>query len=80
MLQKLAAAPFLEGGGGEATVVDGVLEPDGGVGVVGGVPGVVVAATTLMASFMPPPQWPTVGQMKYIEPALESGIVVLPSL
>lgn len=50
----------------------------GGDGVVGEVLG-VVAAVTVTASFIPPLQWPAVGHMKYIEPAVGRGTVVFPS-
>ena len=56
MLPNLLTAPLC---GGEEVVVDGVLDVEGGDGVVvaGGLPlGVVLAATTLIASFMPPTQ------------------------
>lgn len=57
----MVAAPlWAGGGGGGGTVVDGVVvgAVDGGDGVVVGVVplGVVLAATTLTASFIPPAQ------------------------
>lgn len=69
MLYKMLVAPLsaFDGGGGvtgvdgavggEPDVVDGVVEPSstGGAGVVG-VLGVPLAATTVIASFMPPEQ------------------------
>lgn len=67
MLYKMLSAPLDLGGGGETPglegVVDGVVEPpdgvveppDGEVGVVG-VLGVLLAATTVIANFMPSPQ------------------------
>lgn len=65
MLLKLPAAPLDFGGGGGVSCfgVPGGVEPDGGEGVepdggegVVGVVGVVLAATTVMPNFMPPPQ------------------------
>jgi len=67
MLYKMLVAPLsaFDGGGGvtvvdgavggEPDVVDGVVEPSSTGGVVG-VLGVPLAATTVIASFMPPEQ------------------------
>lgn len=91
MLYKMLVAPLsaFDGGGGvtvvdgavggEPDVVGGVVEPSSTGGVVG-VLGVPLAATTVIASFMPPEQWPDVGQMKYIGPAVDKGTVELPSV
>lgn len=91
MLYKMLVAPLslFDGGGGvpvgavgdEPDVVDGVVEPSstGGAGVVG-VLGVPLAAATVIASFMPPEQWPGVEQMKYIGPAVDKSTVELPSV
>jgi hypothetical protein len=88
-------APLSFGGGGEVVFVpeegvDGVSVVGGvfdgvplGVFVGGGVPlgvGVVLAATTLISSFMPPAQCPTVGHMKYCFPALVNATFESPSL
>ena len=74
-------APLGGGGGGDVEplggVPEGVVEPDGGDGVEGELP---LAATTLMASFMPPAQCPMVGHMKYIGPVLDRVMTVFPSL
>lgn len=90
MLYKMLVAPLVYGGGGDVAEVDGVVgddEPDGvdgvvepsdGVAGVVGVLGVPLAATTVIANFMPLPQWPDVEQMKYIGPAADKVIVVLP--
>lgn len=58
LLLVIPSAAFVDGGGGgELVVVVGVLgDPEGDVAGVVGVLGVVLAATTLMASFMPEPQ------------------------
>lgn len=73
MLQEILATPLFDsgggGGGGEVTF-----------GVVGEPLGVVPAATTVIDSFMPWAQWPGVGHMKYIGPAVVKVIVVLPPL
>jgi hypothetical protein len=45
-----------------------------------GVLGVPLAAATVIASFMPPEQWPGVEQMKYIGPAVDKSTVELPSV
>ena len=88
MLYKMLVAPLVYGGGGDVAEVDGVVgddEPDGvveppsdGVAGVVGVLGVPLAATTVIANFMPLPQWPGVEQMKYIGPAADKVIVELP--
>ena len=63
--------------GGDGVVVAGV---PGGGGVVGeALGGVPLVAVTVTASFIPPAQWPEVGHMKYIEPAVGRLIVVAPS-
>lgn len=72
----------VDGGGGDDVepldgVSEGVVEPDGGDGEEGELP---LAATTLMASFMPLAQCPMVGHMKYIAPVVDRVMTVLPSL
>jgi len=77
MLQEILATPLFGGGGGEAATVEGGVP----VGAVGEPLGVVpLAATTVIDSFIPWAQWPDVGHMKYIGPAVVKVIVVLPPL
>lgn len=89
MLSAMLAAPLGDGvfvvDGGEA--VPGEVEPEGGggvddeVGVVGGLPLGVLASVTSTCSFIPPEQWPGVGQMKYSVPDFERSMVtVVPPL
>ena len=79
MLSAMLAAPLEDGG----EAVPGVLEPEGGggdddeVGVVVGLPLGVLASVTLTSSFIPPEQWPGVGQMKYCVPAFERSMVTV---
>jgi hypothetical protein len=94
-LETLIAPLSFGGGGGEVVFVpeegvDGVSVFGGvvdgvplGVFVGGGVPlgvGVVLAATTLISSFMPPAQCPIVGHMKYCFPALVNATFESPPL
>lgn len=56
--------------------MDGVVGVDGVVGLIGE----EAEAATVTESFMPPAQWPGVGQMKYHVPVVFKAIVVSPSL
>jgi hypothetical protein len=56
-----------------------VVGVPGGGGVVGeALGGVLLVAATVTASFIPPAQWPEVGHMKYIVPAVVRLTVVGP--
>jgi len=66
----------LDGGGGDVGVL--VVIVDGGGGEVAGPVVETAAAATVIASFIPPAQWPAVPQMKYLLPVLASTMVVLP--
>lgn len=84
MLPKLPVAPLCEFG--EFSVLgedaDGVVDPEGVDGVAGVAPdgGLPpgLPPWTLTANFMPCPQCKGVGHMKYIVPALDKVMVVLP--
>lgn len=69
--------PELPGGGGGGLLagVDGEV-----LGVVGDADGAVEDAPTVTDSFMPPWQWPGVGQMKYHGPAVVRVMLLLPPL